>query len=82
MNWNSMFFSAADAAELAALALPAMRRAAIEGLIDLMRAEPDPIRTQAAVELCRHIASVGEVRPTEARDIVAEAVGVIRAYLN
>jgi hypothetical protein len=54
----------------------------VEQFVFWMRFAPEPMRNQAALELCRHIASVKKADPADWRAIIAEAVDVIGAYVE
>ncbi len=50
-----------------------LRSLAVATLIDLMRNEGEPVRSDAAIELCRFEELVREILPTEANAVLVEA---------
>jgi len=72
---------APDAAYLAwGLDAPEIRQAVIGIFVGWMLWAPNPVRAQAAFELCRHRASVMVAYPAECRAIVTGAVDVLGEY--
>jgi len=80
MNEGDEFDMASAAAELPALHLPAMKRAGVTGLLDVMRNAPG-LRVQAAACLDEHRDAVREVRPAEAPRILAEVALIVGPYM-
>jgi hypothetical protein len=81
MNADTRFDAAPAAVALAALDWrPAMRRAAVTGLLDLMRKAPG-LRVQAAALLDEYWDVVREVRPMEAGRIRHEVALIVGPYL-
>ena len=81
MKMDGKFSPTPDAAYLAwGLDAPEIRQPAIGMFVGWMLWAPQPLRAQAAFELCRHSASIAEAYPAEWRAIVAEAVEVVGEY--
>jgi len=77
---NPVTNMASAAAKLRAQYLPAMKRAGVAGLLDVMRNEPG-LRVQAAACLDEHRDAVREVRPAEAPRILAEVALIVGPYM-
>lgn len=81
-DWGEAY-SATRAARLAyGMDVPEIRAHVVEQFVFWMRFAEDPMKNQAALDLCRHLASVEIANPTDWRAIIAEAVEILGQHVR